>query len=78
MTEDNKPAPKTSNERQKDLKARRIAEGYKHTTVWIHEETAKDGIRAARAGNPLEPMDSKDPLSWAAGWISEKGKMAQK
>lgn len=74
MTEDRKPTPKTSNERQRDLKARRIAEGYKHTTVWIHEETAKEGIRAARAGEPLEPMESKDPLSWAAGWISEKGK----
>lgn len=74
MAEDRKPTPKTSNERQRDLKARRMAEGYKHTTVWIHEETAKEGIRAARAGQPLEPMESKDPLSWAAGWISEKSK----
>ncbi|RZI31153.1 hypothetical protein [Pseudomonas orientalis] len=74
MTEDKKPTPKTSNERQRDLKARRIAEGYKHTTVWIHEETAMEGIRAARAGKPLQPMESKDPLSWAAGWISEKSK----
>ena len=74
MTEDSKPKPKTSNERQKDLKARRIADGYKHTTVWIHTDTAKEGIRAAREGKPLEPMESKDPLSWAAGWISEKGK----
>lgn len=74
MTEDRKPTPKTSNERQRDLKARRIAEGYKHTTVWIHEETENEGIMAARAGQPLEPMESKDPLSWAAGWISEKSK----
>jgi hypothetical protein len=74
MTEESKPAPKTSNERQKDLKARRIAEGYKHTTVWIHTETEEEGKQAAREGKPLKPMASKDPLSWAAGWIAEKGK----
>ncbi len=65
---------KTSNERQKELKARRVADGFKHTTVWIHAETEEEGKQAARAGEPLEPMESKDPLSWAAGWISEKGK----
>lgn len=74
MTQESKPAPKTSNERQKDLKARRIAEGYKHTTVWIHTETEEEGKQAARDGKPLKPMASKDPLSWAAGWIAEKGK----
>lgn len=74
MAEDSKPIPKTSNERQKDLKARRIAEGYKHTTVWIHAETEEEGKQAARDGKPLKPMDKKDPLSWAAGWIAEKGK----
>lgn len=74
MTEDSKPRPKTSNERQKDLKARRIADGYKHTTVWIHTETEEEGKQAARDGKSLKPMESKDPLSWAAGWISEKGK----
>ncbi|MEQ4312202.1 hypothetical protein ABNM01_06545 [Pseudomonas syringae] len=74
MTGKTDQKPKTSTERQRELKARRVADGYKHTTVWIHEETAKDGIRAARKGEPLAPMDSLDPLSWAAGWISEKGK----
>lgn len=75
MIEDGKPAkPKTSNERQKDLKARRVAEGYKHTTVWVHTETEEEGRQAAREGKPLKPMASKDPLSWAAGWIAEKGK----
>jgi hypothetical protein len=74
MTEETKPTPKTSNERQKDLKARRIADGYKHTTVWIHTETEEEGKQAARDGKPLKPMASKDPLSWAAGWIAEKGK----
>ena len=77
MTEDDKPVPKTSNERQRNLKARRIAEGYKHTTVWIHTETEEEGKQAARDGKPLKPMASKDPLSWAAGWISEMGKPAE-
>ncbi|MDI1330523.1 hypothetical protein [Pseudomonas sp.] len=66
--------PKTSNERQKDLKARRVADGFKHTTVWIHTETEAEGKQAARDGQPLKPMESRDPLSWAAEWISEKGK----
>ena len=66
--------PRSAAARQRDYKERQRAAGYKLTAVWIHEETAKEGIRAARAGKPLEPMESKDPLSWAAGWISEKGK----
>lgn len=75
MSQIDKPTqPKTSNERQKDLKARRVADGFKHTTVWIHTETEEEGKQAARDGKPLKPMGTKDPLSWAAGWISEKGK----
>lgn len=75
MNQDDKPMqPKTSNERQKDLKARRVADGFKHTTVWIHTETEEEGKQAARDGKPLKPMASKDPLSWAAGWINEKSK----
>ncbi|WP_122424668.1 hypothetical protein [Pseudomonas viridiflava] len=66
--------PMSAAERQRLFKERQRASGFKHTTVWIHEETAKDGIRAARKGEPLAPMGSLDPLSWAAGWISEKGK----
>ena len=65
---------KSTTERQREFRERQRELGFKQTTVWIHEETAKEGIRAARAGKPLEPMESKDPLSWAAGWISEKGK----
>ncbi|MER2019965.1 MULTISPECIES: hypothetical protein [Pseudomonas] len=75
MEDSNSAAGKrTGADRQRDFAERQKAAGYKRTTVWIHEETAKEGIRAARAGKPLEPMESKDPLSWAAGWISEKGK----
>lgn len=73
MTSEAKP-PRSAAARQRDYKERQRAAGYKLTAVWIHEETEKEGIRAAQAGQPLEPMESKDPLSWAAGWISEKGK----
>lgn len=60
--------------RQRAFKERQKAGGYKNTTVWIHTETEQEGKQAARDGKPLEPMESKDPLSWASGWISEKSK----
>ena len=69
---DEAKSPRSAAARQRDYKERQRAAGYKLTAVWIHEETANEGIWAARAGQPLEPMESKDPLSWAAGWISEK------
>ena len=65
---------KSTAERQREFRERQRELGFKQTTVWIHTEAAKEGIRAAREGKPLEPMGSIDPLSWAAGWISEKGK----
>jgi len=40
--------------------------------VWIHEETEQEGKQAARAGKPLKPMESRDPLSWAAGWMKTR------
>ena len=52
MEESNSSAGKrTGADRQRDFAERQKAAGYKRTTVWIHEETAKEGIRAARAGN---------------------------
>jgi hypothetical protein len=60
--------------RQRAFKERQRAAGYKLTALWIHRETEEEGKQAARDGKPLKPMASKDPLSWAAGWISEKGK----
>ncbi|MBI6611594.1 hypothetical protein YA0729_02435 [Pseudomonas simiae] len=60
--------------RQRAFKDRQREAGYRNTTVWIHTATEEAGRQAARDGKPLEPMASKDPLSWAAGWISEKGK----
>lgn len=65
---------RTGADRQRDFAERQKAAGYKRTTVWIHADTEEEGKQAARDGKPLKPMASKDPLSWAAGWISEMGK----
>nr|WP_122667895.1 hypothetical protein [Pseudomonas viridiflava] len=71
MTEEAK-APRTAAARQRDYKERQRAAGYKLTALWVHTETEEEGKQAAREGKPLESLESKDPLSWAAGWISEK------
>lgn len=64
----------TTAERQRLFKQRQREAGFRQTTVWIHGEAEEEGKQAARDGRPLQPMGTKDPLSWAAGWISEKGK----
>jgi hypothetical protein len=75
MTDDKwSKKPLTAADRQRLYKERQREAGFRQTTVWIHSETEEEGRQAAQAGRPLEPMESKDPLSWAAGWISEKGK----
>ncbi|PWB37385.1 hypothetical protein DCO47_04045 [Pseudomonas sp. NDM] len=66
--------PLSAADRQRLFKERQREAGFRHTTVWIHTETEQEGRQAARDGKPLKPMGTKDPLSWAAGWISEKGK----
>lgn len=66
--------PRSAAARQRDYKERQRGAGYKLTALWIHSETEEEGKQAARDGKPLKPMGTKDPLSWAAGWISEKGK----
>ena len=67
-------AIKSTTERQREYRERQREAGFKQQTLWIHTETEEEGKQAARDGKPLKPMESKDPLSWAAGWISEKGK----
>ncbi|MGU9820047.1 hypothetical protein [Pseudomonas sp. LF090] len=67
-------AIKSTTERQREYRERQRVAGFKQQTLWIHTETEEEGKQAARDGKPLKPMESKDPLSWAAGWISEKGK----
>ncbi|MGK9417710.1 hypothetical protein ACSSUR_16405 [Pseudomonas cedrina] len=72
MKDDNRT--KSTTERQREFRGRQREAGFKQQTLWIHSETEEEGKQAARDGKPLKPMESKDPLSWAAGWISEKGK----
>ncbi|PRW84015.1 hypothetical protein C7A11_28000 [Pseudomonas simiae] len=72
--QEKKTQPMSAADRQRFFKDRQREAGFRHTTVWIHTETEEEGKQAARDGKPLKPMESKDPLSWAAGWISEKGK----
>ena len=74
MSKDEPKGPLSAADRQRIYKDRQREAGFRQTTVWIHGETEEEGKQAARAGQPLEPMESKDPLSWAAGWISEKSK----
>ena len=71
--QDKQKQPLSAAERQRLFKDRQREAGFRHTTVWIHTETEEEGKQAARDGKPLKPMRSKDPLSWAAGWISEMG-----
>lgn len=74
MKKDDLKSPLSAADRQRIYKERQREAGFRQTTVWIHGETEEEGKQAARDGKPLEPMASKDPLSWTAGWISEKGK----
>ena len=74
MRDDESKRPLSAADRQRIYKERQRELGFRQTTVWIHTPTEEEGKQAARDGKPLEPMESKDPLSWAAGWISEKVK----
>lgn len=74
MRDDESKRPLSAADRQRIYKERQRELGFRQTTVWVHSETEEEGKQAARDGKPLKPMESKDPLSWAAGWISEKGK----
>lgn len=74
MKNEDSRGPLSAADRQRIYKDRQREAGFRQTTVWIHSETEEEGKQAARDGKPLSPMDAKDPLSWAVGWISEKGK----
>jgi len=60
--------------RQRAYKDRQREAGYRNAQVWIHTETEQEGRQAALDGKPLKPQGSKDPISWAIGWLNEKGK----
>ncbi|WP_236203062.1 hypothetical protein [Pseudomonas protegens] len=72
--QDKQKQPLSAAERQRLFKERQREAGFRHTTVWIHTETEDEGRQAARDGRPLKPQGSKDPVSWAIGWLNEKGK----
>ncbi|MFO2465866.1 hypothetical protein OOJ96_21085 [Pseudomonas sp. 15FMM2] len=74
MSEDESKRPLSAADRQRIYKERQRELGFRQTTVWVHTETEEEGKQAARDGKPLKPMGTKDPLSWAAGWINEKSK----
>lgn len=72
MTDEKKP--KSNADRQREFRERQRELGFRQQTMWIHTETEQEGRQAARDGKPLKPQGSKDPVSWAIGWLNEKGK----
>lgn len=73
MTDERKQ-PKSAADRQRLYKERQREAGFRLTALWIHEETEQEGRQAARDDKPLKPQGSKDPISWAIGWLNEKGR----
>lgn len=74
MKENETKGPLSAADRQRLYKERQREAGFRQATVWIHTETEQEGRQAALDGKPLKPQGSKDPISWAIGWLSEKGK----
>lgn len=72
MTDEKKP--KSNADRQREFRERQRELGFRQQTMWVHTETEQEGRQAALDGKPLKPLGSKDPISWAIGWLSEKGK----
>ncbi len=64
-----------SAQRQAAYKARREAQGFKRTTVWIHEGAWQAGYDAGFAGKPSTPVPAGlDGLSWFSGYIEGDAK----
>lgn len=72
MTEEKKP--KSNADRQREFRDRQRELGFRQQTMWVHTETEQEGRQAALDGKPLKPQGSRDPVSWAIGWLNEKGK----
>ncbi|MEC4874032.1 hypothetical protein MXF29_00280 [Pseudomonas sp. NC26] len=72
MTEEKKP--KSNADRQREFRDRQRELGFRQQTMWVHTETEQEGRQAALDGKPLKPQGTKDPVSWAIGWLNEKGK----
>lgn len=72
MTEEKKP--KSNADRQREFRDRQRELGFRQQTMWVHTETEQEGRQAALDGKPLKPQGSRDPISWAIGWLNERGK----
>lgn len=59
--------------RQAALKARREAEGYKRTTVWVKQADYDAGVNAAQLGSGTirDYPDGCDVFSWMLGYSTE-------
>ena len=60
--------------RQAALKARREADGYKRSTIWIHQASYDQGVNAAQLGSSTItdfPVDVEDVQSWVLGYATE-------
>jgi len=65
--------------RQAALKARRIADGFKRSTVWIKQADYDAGTLAAELGstNASECPTDRDRLSWMLGYCEHLDKAAK-
>lgn len=64
--------------RQAEFKARKIAEGFKRSTVWIKQDDFLDGRTAAEFGstNASDCPEGADRLSWMLGYCEELERVA--
>lgn len=66
--------------RQAEFRARREAEGYKRTTVWVKQADYDAGSEAAKLGstNASDCPSKRDRLSWMMGYCAELDRAAKK
>lgn len=66
--------------RQAALKERRLAAGFKRSTVWIHQPSYDAGVNAAQLVSVTVrdfPQDVVDVESWVMGYAAEITKFEQ-
>lgn len=64
--------------RQAEYKARKEADGFKRSTVWIRQADFERGIKDAQLGstNASHPPADVDRLSWVLGYCEEMERAA--
>lgn len=64
--------------RQAEFKARKLAEGYKRSTVWLKQADYDAGLLAAQLGstNASDCPPDRDRLSWMLGYCAELDRAA--